>query len=109
VVINSGVSHRLTGGDYNTRRAECERACSLVGVPQLRDLTTADLPRAMRLPEPLGRRVRHVVSEDGRVVEAVAALRAGDLRRVGELFYASHASMRDGPHPRHRQRRADPR
>jgi galactokinase len=95
VVIHSGVSHEISGGDYNTRRAECERAAEWLGVPQLRDLTTADLPRVMDLPEPLGRRARHVVTEDERVLQAVESLESGDLDRLGELFYASHASMRD--------------
>jgi galactokinase len=100
VVLNSGVSHKLSGqtipgGDYNTRRGECERAAELLGVPQLRDLTAADLPRIGALPEPLNRRARHVLTEDQRVLDAVAALRAGDLERLGELFYASHASQRD--------------
>jgi galactokinase len=94
-VIDSGVSHSHASGDYNTRRAECERACALLGVVQLRDLSLDDLPRLTALPEPLGRRARHVVTEDARVLEAVAALRAGDLRRLGELFDASQASMRD--------------
>src|SRR5439155_6229499 len=100
VVLNSGVSHKLAGqtipgGDYNTRRGECERAAELLGVPQLRDLTPADLPRVEELPEPLNRRARHVLTEDQRVLDAVAALRAGELERLGELFYASHASQRD--------------
>jgi galactokinase len=68
----------------------------LLDVPQLRDLTSAaDLPRANQLPARLARRARHVITEDERVLEAVAALEAGDLARLGELFYASHASMRD--------------
>lgn len=95
VVINSGVEHDHARGDYNTRRAECERACELLGVTQLRDVTPADLPRIEALPEPLHRRARHVVTENERVVQAVAAIRTGDLPRLGQLFYASHASMRD--------------
>jgi galactokinase len=95
IVIHSGVSHRLTTGDYNTRRAECERACELLGVSQLRDIGLADLPRIEQLPEPLNRRARHVVSEGDRVLAAVEALRKDDLIHLGELFYASHASMRD--------------
>jgi galactokinase len=94
IVINSGVAHNLTGGDYRTRRAECERAAALLGVPQLRDLSEADLPRAEKLPEPLGRRVRHVVTENARVLAAVQALRTADLPRLGALFYASHDSQR---------------
>jgi galactokinase len=95
VVLHSGVAHNHAAGDYNSRRAECERACTLLGVGQLRDLGPADLPRVEALPEPLNRRARHVVTEDERVGQAVAAMRAGDLDRLGELFYASHASMRD--------------
>jgi len=93
IVIDSGVAHRHSNGDYRVRRAECERAAALLGVAQLRDLSVADLPRAMALPEPLGRRVRHVVTENARVLEAVEALRAGDLPRLGALLDASHESQ----------------
>src|SRR5262249_8213878 len=75
--------------------AECERACLLLGVAQLRDLTIADLPRIADLPEPLNRRARHVITENERVLAAVVAMRSGDLARLGELFAASHASQRD--------------
>jgi galactokinase len=95
VVVDSGVKHDHASGDYRVRRAECERAARALGVALLRDLTAADLPRAARLVEPLGRRARHVVTEDARVLEAVAALRAGDAARLGTLFAASHASLRD--------------
>jgi galactokinase len=95
IVINSGVAHNHAKGDYRTRRAECERAAERLGVPQLRDLTVADLPRVMELPDPLGRRARHVVTEDERVLAAVRVLRSGDLAALGDLFYASHDSMRD--------------
>src|SRR5207244_4071352 len=91
----SGVSHELSGGDYNTRRAECEEAARQLNVPQLRDLTLGDLARLESLPEPLGRRARHVLTEDERVLDAVSALEAGDVRKLGELFHASHRSMRD--------------
>jgi galactokinase len=95
VVISSGVAHRHAGGDYVTRRRECERAAEALGVRQLRDLDLHDLPRLAVLPDPLGRRARHVMTEDARVLEAVEAMRAGDARRLGRLFSASHASMRD--------------
>lgn len=95
VVISSGIAHAHAGGEYNTRRAECEAAARLLGVPGLRDVELNDLPRVATLPAPLDRRVRHVVTENARVVECVAALRAGDLPRAGALFATSHASMRD--------------
>jgi galactokinase len=95
IVLNSGVAHDHAAGDYNTRRAECERACRLLGVRQLRDLGVGDLPRLDALPEPLKRRARHVVTEDDRVFRAVRALRDEDLPLLGRLFYESHRSMRD--------------
>jgi len=95
VVIDSGVAHRNRAGGYNARRAECERACALLGVRALRDLAAADLPQLAALPDPLARRVRHVVGENERVLAAVAALEAGDLVRLGALLDASHASLRD--------------
>jgi galactokinase len=95
VVINSGVAHNHALGDYRTRRAECERAASLLGVPQLRDLSLADLDRLAALPDPLNRRARHVVTENQRVLDAVDAMKHGDLPRLGRLFYESHASQRD--------------
>ena len=95
VVINSGVAHHHAHGDYRTRRAECERAASLLGVAQLRDVGVADLSRLQALPSPLDRRARHVVTENQRVLDAVAAMRANDAPALGALFDASHVSQRD--------------
>jgi galactokinase len=95
VVIHSGVSHAISGGDYNARRAECEAAAHLLDITQLRDLSLADLPRLAHLPEPLGRRAHHVVTEDARVLDAVDALETNDMAGLGRLFGESHASMRD--------------
>jgi galactokinase len=95
VVINSGVAHSHASGDYRTRRAECERAASALGVPLLRELGVEDLHRVMALPDPLGRRARHVITENQRVLDAVAAIKRADLAAVGALFNASHASQRD--------------
>jgi galactokinase len=92
VVISSGVAHAHAHGDYGTRRRECERACALLGIASLR-AAGEDAPG--RLPEPLARRVRHVISENRRVLAAVEAMRRGDLARLGRLFNASHASLRD--------------
>ncbi|MFN2431782.1 MAG: galactokinase [Gemmatimonadota bacterium] len=94
-VVHSGVVHSNAAGEYNVRRAQCERACAELGVRELRDVLPADLPRARRLPEPLARRVRHVVTENARVLEAADALRHADAAGLGRLFDASHASMRD--------------
>jgi galactokinase len=92
VVLDSGERHSLVSSGYNERRAECARACELLGVPSLRD---ADLLAAEGLPEPLDRRALHVIGENQRVRETVAALRADDLPAVGALLNASHESLRD--------------
>ena len=63
-------------------------------MPSLRDVNNDDLSRIEKLPDPLNRRARHVVTENARVVAAVEALTSGDLRKVGQLFSASHASLR---------------
>jgi galactokinase len=93
-VINSGVKHRLSeGGGYNTRRSECEEACHLLGVKQLRDVE--DIGRLSNLPELYQKRARHVVSENKRVLDAVQALEKGDMPELGRLMQDSHRSMRD--------------
>ncbi len=94
-VVDSGITHAHASGEYGVRRAECERAAKALGVHQLRDVGPDDLSRIARLPPPLDRRARHVVTEDARVLAAVAAIEAGDARRFGALMSASHASMRD--------------
>ncbi len=92
VVLDSGERHLHASSGYNQRRAECARACELLGVESLRE---ADAAAAERLPEPMRRRALHVIEENQRVREAVLALRADDLPRLGELLDASHRSLRD--------------
>ncbi len=95
LVINSGISHRLSaGGGYNERRAQCEEACSILEIKHLRDISIEDLQKK-DLPELLMKRARHVVTENARVHEAVLSLKNSDLIYLGELFYASHRSMKD--------------
>jgi galactokinase len=95
IVINSGVAHNHAAGDYRTRRAECEEAARRLDVRELRDCGIGDLPRVASLPDPLSRRARHVITENGRVLETVAAFGRDDLTGAGQLFRESHASMRD--------------
>lgn len=93
IVINSGLAHQNASGDYNQRRSECEQACAKLNIQELREFTPADLPKLDALPETLKRRARHVVTENERVHQAVKALRNGDVKRLGELFFESHKSM----------------
>lgn len=95
VVINSGVGRELTGSGYNKRRAECEQSASLLKVKSLRELNVEDLPEIEKLPAPLNKRVKHVVTENERVAEAVDSLKKQDLREFGRLMIESHKSLRD--------------
>jgi galactokinase len=95
VVISSGVTHQHAGGDYVTRRRESEAAAALLGVTRLRDAPADALERLAAMPPLLARRARHIITENARVLDARDALRTGDLARLGQLFSASHASMRD--------------
>jgi galactokinase len=92
LVCDTGVKRGLAATGYNDRRATCERAAARLGLPRLRDATVADLTR-LDGEELL--RARHVVSENARVLAAVAALRQRDFATFGALMYASHASLRD--------------
>jgi galactokinase len=94
-VIDSGVRHGHAGGEYGTRRKECEEATRLLGAELLRDVPETSPPPWERLPEPLNRRVRHVVTENARVLEATEALESEDLPALGRLFLESHRSLRD--------------
>jgi galactokinase len=101
LVCDSRVSHALADGAYNERRASCETAVRILGrdrpqIRALRDVPVDELDHLLEaLPDDvLRRRCRHVVTENRRVGEAVHALRAGDLTRLGELLRASHESLR---------------
>ncbi|MEA5118742.1 MAG: galactokinase [Propionicimonas sp.] len=94
LVVDTRTPHAHVDGEYVARRAACTRACEILGVPLLRDVTDLDAALAL-LPELEGRRVRHVVTENQRVLDTVAGLRRGDFDQVGRLMTASHASMRD--------------
>jgi galactokinase len=96
LLIDSCAPHRHAGGEYAARRASCERAAAALDVASLRDAQQWGLDALDRIPDATDRRrARHVFTENARVLDTVAALRADDLRAVGTLLTASHASMRD--------------
>ncbi|HEY9403593.1 MAG TPA: galactokinase [Pyrinomonadaceae bacterium] len=99
-ICDTRVKHELSASEYNTRRAECEegvellRRAGLEGIRALRDVSEADLEHYGRaLPEVVGRRCRHVVTENARTLDAAAALRDGRLEEMGRLMLASHESL----------------
>ena len=96
VVIDTGVKHSHATGGYGERRAACERGAQIMGVPALRDLSVGDLERAAGLMDDVTfRRVRHIVTENQRVLDTVQTLRERGPHAIGDLLLASHASMRD--------------
>jgi galactokinase len=93
VTLDSGETHSLSAASgYNERRAECDEAAERLGAATVSEATEE---AGSGLPEPLRRRVAHVLTENARVDATVEALRAEDLTRVGTLLDASHASLRD--------------
>jgi galactokinase len=92
VTLSSGESHANAASGYNRRREECAEAAHRMGAESLRDAMIQDLHM---LPDVLARRARHVISENGRVLGAVTALRRHDFIRLGQLLDLSHASLRD--------------
>jgi galactokinase len=97
LVLNSNAPHHHSDGEYGARRKSCEEAARLLGVPALRDIPADGLDAALKQldDEVMRRRVRHVVTEDQRVLDTVALLHSGRIREIGPLLTASHASMRD--------------
>ncbi|MDQ3704929.1 MAG: galactokinase [Chloroflexota bacterium] len=108
VAVDSAAPRTLAGSAYNQRTVECAEAMQILqaeldlpGGAQLRDVSLAQLEaQKPKLLELLYRRARHVVGENERTLEAVALMREGlgrgdNLRRFGELLYASHYSLRD--------------
>jgi galactokinase len=96
LVIDTRVAHAHSTGGYRERRASCEIGARMLGAESLRDVSVDDLDRARDLLDDVTfRRVRHVVTENQRVLDTVRTLREQGARAIGDLLVASHASMRD--------------
>ncbi|BDH46625.1 galactokinase [Salmonella enterica subsp. enterica serovar Choleraesuis] len=96
VIINSNFKRTLVGSEYNTRREQCETGARFFNKPALRDVDIDTFNAVANELDPLvAKRVRHILTENTRTVEAAQALAAGDLKRMGVLMAESHASMRD--------------
>jgi galactokinase len=96
LVIDTNVSHEHATGGYTERRASCELGARELGVASLRDVSVSDLARASEVLDNVTfRRVRHVVTENQRVLDTVAALRKHGPAAIGDLLDASHRSMRN--------------
>lgn len=92
VICDTGVHHNLASSEYNIRRAQCEKVAHYFGVNSLRDLASA----AFIIPPQAGiefKRAAHIFAENQRVLDAVAAMKQGDLVQLGQLMTASHVSL----------------
>ncbi len=96
VIMDTAKRRGLVDSEYATRRAQCEEAARVLGVPALRDATREQVEAARdALGDVLYRRARHVVSENLRTNVAAMALRGGGLKTAGQAMRESHASLRD--------------
>ncbi len=96
LVIDTKVSHSHADGGYASRRASCELGAGILGVKALRDVGVERLEEASGLlDETTLRRVRHVVTENDRVLQTVEVLGTKGPAAIGALLDASHVSMRD--------------
>ena len=96
LVIDTRTSHSHADGGYASRRRSCEDGARSLGVGSLRALGPDDLPRAAALLDgQTYRRVRHIITENQRVLDTVAALRTSGAAAIGPFLDESHLSMRD--------------
>jgi galactokinase len=96
LLINSRAPHQHAGGEYAARRASCERAAAELGVSSLREVQDRGVSALTAVADPVdARRARHILTDNQRVLDVVAALRDSDFAAIGQMFNASQASMRD--------------
>lgn len=103
LLLNSGVSHQLADSEYNTRQQECQEGVRIINkkysaVDSLRDVTPEMLKylktSISNAQSPIFNRCKFVVEENERVLQAVDALKNGNLIRLGELMYTTHEGLR---------------
>ncbi|MFJ9179567.1 galactokinase [Streptomyces sp. NPDC102360] len=101
LVVDTRVKHELGDGAYAERRAGCEEGARVLGVSHLRDVSYAELGRAVAdlelagVDEKVVRYVRHIVTDDHRVERVIELLDAGDVRAIGPVLVQGHVSLRD--------------
>jgi galactokinase len=93
LLVDSGVPHQLTGGEYNERRSQCRAAAAALGVKSLRNVTSGAVS-ASSLDLLTRARALHITGENERVLAGVAALESGRMQDFGQLMFQSHESSR---------------
>ena len=98
VVMDTSTRRGLVDSAYNERRSQCEEAARYFSVKALRDVSVKEFEERRwkkEVNEAVWRRARHIITENQRVLDAIKAMQAGEIRTVGKLFNESHASLRD--------------
>lgn len=97
VILDTSTRRGLVDSAYNERRNQCEEAARWFGVKALRDVRVEEFNKKDKssLNENALKRARHIITENARVLEAVEVMKNGNIKRLGELFNASHDSLRD--------------
>ncbi|MCX6058515.1 MAG: galactokinase [Chloroflexi bacterium] len=99
IILDTSTRRGLVDSAYNERRNQCEEAARWFGVKALRDVSVQEFERetikAKNISAVVLKRARHIITENARVLEAVEVMKAGNIKRLGELFNASHESLRD--------------
>ncbi|MBT0725289.1 galactokinase [Rosenbergiella sp. S61] len=96
LIVNSNFRRTLVGSEYNLRREQCQQGAAFFGQPSLREVSLESFhAREAEMDPTVAKRVRHILTENQRTLEATQALNQGDLKRMGRLMAESHNSMRD--------------
>jgi len=96
LIVNSNFRRTLVGSEYNLRREQCQQGAEFFGKPSLREVSLEEFyAQEPNMAPTVAKRVRHILTENKRTLEATEALRMGDLVRMGQLMAESHCSMRD--------------
>jgi galactokinase len=101
IITNTNKRRGLTDSKYNERRSECDKAVELLQkykpIANLSELNTGEISLLKKfIDDPVViKRAKHVISENGRVVEAVKVLKENNIVRFGELMNQSHDSLKD--------------
>ena len=101
IIANTNKKHKLTDSQYNARRSTCEAALAILkkslDIKSLGDLTIEEFEKNKHLLEDpdMQKKAKHAVYENQRTIQAVKALKDGDITRFGELMRQSHESLRD--------------
>lgn len=96
VILDTATRRGLVDSAYNERRQQCEAAAAYFGVPALRDVDIATFnAKAAGLDPVTRKRAKHIITENQRTLDAMAAMLQDDPRVLGKLINESHASLRD--------------